>query len=183
MTLSFTLHQETYRSGFYTVTAIYHMCISLWCSWSVSHCPPAELIKRGHLTSLTFEDLRSARARQRSCRCPTENDILDSFRWISSPPAASTSSLTWHLSKAFQMFISSHSRNGSRLSLQILNKGRANWLIIESNWCDQKVNVTWLYHKAKYTTTTLTYQFSTSMILQIKMESEEQQRNVHEDPW
>lgn len=73
--------------------------------------------------TITFEDLRSARARQRSCRCPTENDIPDPFTWISSPPTASTSSLTWHLSRAFQISESSLVWNGSRLSLDFGRKG------------------------------------------------------------
>ena len=67
--------------------------------------------------TLTFEDLRCARARQRSCRCPTKNDIPDPFTWIYNPPTASTSSLTWHLSRAFQISESSVTWNGSRLSL------------------------------------------------------------------
>ncbi|KAF9686268.1 hypothetical protein SADUNF_Sadunf03G0141100 [Salix dunnii] len=64
--------------------------------------------------SFTLDDLRRARARQRSCLCPTEKDDPDSFMWISSPPADSTSSLTWHFSRISQIFKSLFIWNGSR---------------------------------------------------------------------
>lgn len=75
-----------------------------------------------HQKNMTFVGLRSARARQSSCRCPTENDVPAPFTGISSPPAASTSSLRWHFSRTSQILKSLLTRNGSRLSLEIRKK-------------------------------------------------------------
>lgn len=101
---------------------------------------------------LTLEDLRRARARQRSCRWPTENDIPDSFMRISSPPAASTSSFTWHFSKAFQIFKSSCIWNGSRLSLNKRTKKKGHYLFVidkyyNSNEAKVRRSIRSVHHK------------------------------------
>lgn len=67
----------------------------------------------------TLEHLRRARARHRSCLCPTENDVPDSFTSISNPlPILSTSSFISHFFRISHISFSHFSSNGSRFALQ-----------------------------------------------------------------
>lgn len=97
-----------------TVTPLHSLDIVLWSKEAVWTSMFAVHSSRHKI----LDDLSRARARHKSCLCPTEKEHPDSFTFESNPPAISTSALTLHLSKISQILQSSLSPRGSRLSLQ-----------------------------------------------------------------
>lgn len=79
-----------------------------------------------------LDDLSRARARHRSCLCPTEKEHPDSFTFESNPPALSTSALTLHLFSISQILQSSLNPRGSRLSLQ--EPQLLSWKLLARPW-------------------------------------------------
>lgn len=73
-----------------------------------------------YMVARTLDDFRMARARHRSCRCPTEKDAPLSFTWMSSPPIDSTSPFIWQFSRTSHILRSVVVLKGSRFSLSCI---------------------------------------------------------------